>query len=459
MIGAKDFISKQKTKFDIIFLINLFFCTFPLSFILGSLIINLNLLVFCCLGILYLKKQLFYFDLDFFLKVVSLFFLTVVLSSLVISIKSVLIDGYENTSFNSLTKSILFLRFLLLIIVVYTLNHSNILNFKYFFYSASFLCILLSLDLIHQYFFGYDILGLESEVLGKNSGFFGSELIAGGYIQRFSFFSIFLVFYLTMNSKWKNFIMTSLIVFILSLGIAVSGNRMPAVLSIIGLILILFFNTRIRKNIIFGFVIFLISLIFLSSYNESIKTNYLSFVKNSKNILVYSSKKIFGYSADESSLEKVKKEEEDYLKGERGFVIGSGHMPLFLTAIDTWKINKILGGGIKSFRVDCSKITGYRFCSNHPHNYYLEILTESGLVGFSLIILILLILLKFAFICALRLKDKTGKDNFILFAALVTLLVELFPLRSSGSFFSTPNATFIALILSMVITYKKKSTT
>ena len=188
MIVAKDFISKQKTKFDIIFLINLFFCTFPLSFILGSLIINLNLLVFCCLGILYLKKQLFYFDLDFFLKVVSLFFLTVLLSSLVISIKSVLIDGYENTNFNSLTKSILFLRFLLLIIVVYILNHSNILNFKYFFYSASFLCILLSLDLIHQYFFGYDILGLESEVLGKNSGFLGSELIAGGYIQRFSFF-------------------------------------------------------------------------------------------------------------------------------------------------------------------------------------------------------------------------------------------------------------------------------
>ena len=262
-----------------------------------------------------------------------------------------------------------------------------------------------------------------------------------------------------MNSKWKNFIMTSLIVFILSLGIAVSGNRMPAALSIIGLILILFFNTRIRKNIIFGFVIFLISLIFLSSYNENIKTNYLSFLQNSKNILVYSSKKIFDYSADESSLEKVKKEEEDYLKEERGFVIGSGHMPLFLTAIDTWKINKILGGGIKSFRVDCSKITGYRMCSNHPHNYYLEILTESGLVGFSLIILILLILLKFAFICALRLKDKTGKDNFILFAALITLLVELFPLRSSGSFFSTPNATFIALILSMVITYKKKSTT
>ena len=31
----------------------------------------------------------------------------------------------------------------------------------------------------------------------------------------------------------------------------------------------------------------------------------------------------------------------------------SHHATLFLTALDTWKLNKIFGGGIKSFRTDC----------------------------------------------------------------------------------------------------------
>ncbi len=68
-----------------------------------------------------------------------------------------------------------------------------------------------------------------------------------------------------------------------------------------------------------------------------------------------------------------------------------------MAAIDTWKYNKILGNGIKSFRVNCNKLQnleGYnlgedimkfkrnRLCSNHPHNYYLEILTETGIIGF-----------------------------------------------------------------------------
>ena len=77
-----------------------------------------------------------------------------------------------------------------------------------------------------------------------------------------------------------------------------------------------------------------------------------------------------------------------------------GHSKLFNTAIDLWQKNKIFGSGIKSFRVKCVKIikhTKNRMCSNHPHNYYFEILTETGVVGLVIISLIALLFIVFIF--------------------------------------------------------------
>ena len=45
-----------------------------------------------------------------------------------------------------------------------------------------------------QYSFGQSLFGYES-VSRRVSGPFGDELIAGGYIARFSLFLIFLIFY------------------------------------------------------------------------------------------------------------------------------------------------------------------------------------------------------------------------------------------------------------------------
>ena len=68
------------------------------------------------------------------------------------------------------------------------------LNLKYFFISAASLSFILGIDLIVQYNLGVDLFGFEQPEHLKNrrySGFFGDELIAGGYLYRFSFFAIF----------------------------------------------------------------------------------------------------------------------------------------------------------------------------------------------------------------------------------------------------------------------------
>ena len=155
--------------------------------------------------------------------------------------------------------------------------------------------------------------------------------------------------------------------------------------------------------------------------------------------------------------ENKKKKYEDIPKDEL-IIIRSGHKGLFSTAIETWKFNKILGNGIKSFRIDCKKIIKvkiYSLCSNHPHNYYFEILTETGIVGLLLIISIMLLFLFLIFKNA-RFFYENSFENFVLLAAMTSLIIEMFPVRSSGSFFTTNNTTYIVLILSIFLCLIKK---
>ena len=93
-------------------------------------------------------------------------------------------------------------------------------------------------------------------------------------------------------------------------------------------------------------------------------------------------------------------------------------------------------------------------CSNHPHNYYFEILTETGTVGLIIISIIALIFIVFLFKNYKFIK-QISIQNFILLSAIISLIIEMMPLRSSGSLFTTNNTTYLILIASIVLSYKK----
>ena len=63
-------------------------------------------------------------------------------------------------------------------------------NFEIVFTIFSIIVIIISFDLIFQYFTGYNIIGLESQVIGASS-FFYDESVAGSFLQSFGFFSIY----------------------------------------------------------------------------------------------------------------------------------------------------------------------------------------------------------------------------------------------------------------------------
>ena len=123
-------------------------------------------------------------------------------------------------------------------------------------------------------------------------------------------------------------------------------------------------------------------------------------------------------------------------------------------------MNEFLGGGIKSFRINCLKrdnvIEKWRdfSCNMHPHNYYLEILTDLGLVGFLLIIFLLYKLLYLAFFKYFKYLKK-DKLRYILTPLIFLLIAEFFPLRSSGSFFTTNNSAFIFILIALIASFLK----
>ena len=126
----------------------------------------------------------------------------------------------------------------------------------------------------------------------------------------------------------------------------------------------------------------------------------------------------------------------------------------FKTGYLTWKVNKFFGGGIKSFIINCSR-ANIPNCVNHPHNYYLEILSELGVFGFGIFIIIFLIITFKSFVKKYFIKSNL-KENYLIIPFIFLFLAEIFPIRNTGSFFSTFNATYFFLIMSILIGLVKK---
>jgi len=429
--------------------LNIIFAFFPASFILGNLATNINILLFCGYAILHLKSRIFKIKFDFSLKIVFLFFLFVFFSTLLSFLKSSFFQEQDDMALFRLIKSVLFFRFFLLLLVIYALVELNIIDYKYFFVSAALFPVLISTDLIFQYIFGFNIIGLESYG-HHNTSFFGDELISGGYVQNFAFFSIMLFIYKFKSSEnYLRYILISLSIVLLSLGIMISGNRMPIILFFLGIFLIYIFNKKLRKIALTNTIIVITVLSTLILADDYWKISYKSFYQN-----IYGTVSYF-YERTKSSKAEVLLNERKILEDDK--IELAGYRAILSTALETWKLHRIFGNGIKSFRTDCAKIIKIQkrgICSNHPHNYYLEILTDLGIVGFTIVIIIASMFLFFLYKNYRFFQENNFQSLFFL-ATTISLFLEAFPLKSTGSIFTTNNATYIVLLGGIILSYKK----
>lgn len=417
--------------------INIVLAFLPISFIAGNTIININILLLIFSVFLFYGKevlQLKYFFLD---KVIFIFF-TLILFTGAINDISFVIDEAWMPKFYTTMKSLAFLRFLILYLVIRFLVENNKINFKFFFLSCSIFSLFVAFDIFIQLIFGKDIFGYES--VGRHfSGPFGNEYIAGGYLQRFSLFTFFLIpiFFHIRFKKTINFILP-LLFLIFFIAITISGNRMPLILFLFSVLLVVIFQEHTRKYLLTFLITFSILFGLIYNFNSNVRNNFKNFYDQVSQI----SKIVIS---------------KDYRNDK-----APPYFKEFATFYDTWLLNKYVGGGIKSFRYNCHQRKNIDrkskfICNMHPHNYYLEILTETGLVGMALILIILSIALYLS-IYKKYFTNSSLKDNHIIIPFIFLLIAEIFPLKSTGSFFTTGNSTYFFIIFAMVVALCRKKT-
>jgi O-antigen ligase len=421
---------------DRTFFVNCLLGLLPISFILGNLAINLNtvLIIFTALYIFIRNNS--NFDIVFFDKLISIYFFYI----LSVGIFKYAVSTQSEQDGQIIIKSITHLRYLMFYLAVRFLIGKNLINLKILFYISSLCVLFVSLDIIYQFTFGQDIFGFAGNTR-RLGGPFGDELIAGGYLQRFSFFLFFAFFtfnYFEKIPKKVKFFLFCFFSVIISFALILAGNRVPFVLFLLIIFLIFFFDKNKRIYFFSLAFITITTLIILCSLNSEIRYHYAGFQKKVISLfLPFSEDKIIKFKDANNPSYNEKNYTIPY-KGQN-YIFASVHIKEFYSAYKTWSSNKFFGGGVKTFRYNCPKT--YHNCNNHPHNYYLEILTDLGVIGFLLIVSFFILITYKSFLL----------QNPILSPFLFIFIGEFFPFRTTGSFFTTFNATFIFLLISIIV--------
>ena len=380
---------------------------FPFAILFRSAFLNgylVTISIIVLLEIFYLKNKIDFTKIE--KKIIFLF--------LVFWIYLIVLSLLAENNYLSIKTSISQIRFFLFLFFLIFLVRINDTKIILFYKILTTLILFVSFDTIFQYFFRHDIFGLSPNWdlnPDRLSGPFGTELIVGGYLAFLSAPIVSQIIYKLNNTKNNLEIFLQLLILaIVFFAILLSGERMSLIFFLFNLFLsiIICFKKKIIKLLIFALSILLIlSLFFL--YNNSVQNRFNNFfddINNFKN---------------------------------------SNHYKLFSSAHNIWSENKIIGVGLKKFRDKCDsnkidKSTGNKMlCSTHPHNFHLEFLSETGLIGSFLFIFFIFyyfVLIKKKFI-----KMNSKMKPFFL-GHFIAMLFFIFPVKSSGSFFSTMTAVY-----------------
>ena len=393
--------SKNGFTFSVIgFLLSIY----PVCFLIGSLIVNLNTLIIGILFVIYSIKNKKTSNLRNKLLILLLIFWL-----------SFLINLYFSSNFeNSLLRTIGFIRFIFLFFAI-KLFFENCDNKQENFVNIAWLItfFIISFDLIYEFIFGYNTLGFSSYMPGRLASFLDDELKIGNIYS-----AIFLICAVTLYYRSKSIFYTYLFIFFalfISLIIGERSNFIRVFLMTIFFI-VFFEDKKFIKKISILLIILLSTLLFINFNKEYKKRFYGQFIVpilNYKNPINALNNSVYGANFDR--------------------------------AIKIFKQNKLFGVGIKNFRTESSKSKyqneDLRFneqgASTHPHQIHLEILSEMGLFGYFFFFILYLGSI------IISVKNFLKTKNLYILASLLYFLFALVPILPSGSFFTTYGATLL----------------
>ena len=284
----------------------------------------------------------------------------------------------------------------------------NILT--YFYYSLILCFLALVIDGYIQYFTGTNLAGFKISGI-RVSSFFGSELIMGSYLSRL-FPLLFALFLVKKKQKFEIYFI-GLLFILVDILIFMSVERSAFFFLNLSTVFIIILIKEYQKFRLITFIIAIVCIFILSLKSSNLNERMFKGPAQDMGLI-------------ESSKETV--------------IFSRVHDSLIRTAYNMLKDQPLLGHGPKMFRVICKDekyATGITPCNTHPHNFYVQLLAETGIIGF----LFLFGALAYVIYTALRqfksiiLRHKRPLTDYQV-CLLAGILITVWPLTTNGNFFN-----------------------
>ena len=403
----------------------IFFSILPISIILGSSVSLINTILFslCFVFIYFHKSDIKIYDF----KPV---FLLIVLNLYLVFNSIISVDMMSGIS-----RNFGFARFILFFIMVnylFSINEKNETIFKI--WTTVFFIVLV--DIYIERFTGSNILGFgKVEINGvlqphgdRVVSFFRNEPIAGSFICGFSF--IIFGYILNIFKSPKIFKLIGFIIILFCLvGIMLTGERSNGLKALIGIVIFFSIIDYIKlKQKILIFIAFFAIFLFAINFSDYLKLRYID--------QIYSN---------------IKSEDE-----RKDFFDRSLYLKLYKSGFYVFKNNPWFGVGNKNYRIetcDTKKKLIHKeyWCQTHPHQVYIEMLSEHGIIG-TIIILSIIFYLAFRII-----RKIIDSRNYIQAGCLVFLIINFVPILPSGAFFNNFSITLFMINFSLMYAVNKET--
>tara|TARA_B100000989_G_C19517698_1_gene462515 strand:- start:1070 stop:2326 length:1257 start_codon:yes stop_codon:yes gene_type:complete len=290
-----------------------------------------------------------------------------------------------------------------------------------------FFTLLISIDGMYQYFLRVNVVGFEIFDSYRLTSFFRKEPIVGSFLLKTSL--PLLAIYLLSNKK--NILLILLLLFS-SMIIFLSGERMPLLQYFFGIVIMILFLKNKKKLFTILIATSLILLIILS-LNKGLLDRYVSTYTTFSTI-------VSNTINNDNSHEKQPINEH---------LSVNQYILNFKSGINVWSHNKIFGGGYRYYNKNCDLLLGNEYhvgCSKHPHNIYIELLSDYGLLGS--IVFITFLFSSF--------YDFYKRNHNKIFIGIGILFISIcFPLSTSQSIFSSYYGSVFFLIPYLMNYYSK----
>jgi hypothetical protein len=320
--------------------------------------------------------------------------------------------------------------FIKYVIYIFAINHllDKNKNKEILFTFLSFVVLLTTFDIYFEYINKKNIFGFRSSDPTRIASFLKGELKIAHFLIGFALVSIGYYFEKCRNKSYKFIIAGYIFLILLLISIFLTGERANSIRSFICIFIFAILvknNFKLKKLLIISIVISPIIIYFSSDRIRDRFDIYLSTKYGNENFL------------------KTFKE--------------SHHGAHYFTAFEIFKSYPIFGIGNKNFREECSneKYNNKSYariserCSTHPHQIYLELISEHGIIGSVIILFVIFYSIFKSFIIYIK------KKNFIHLGAILFVTSTFIPIIPSGSFFTSFDATIFWFNYGVMLSYNK----